>query len=266
MNDVYLGNILIPFRTGLEHGAGQGSRLLYPSPSYTNHSLDNATSATQDNIMTLPLNFETTASSPLNMELDELSASSMNFPTQTEDVRLPKRRRQDEESREPLSDSGNVCLIDAYSKLAQVLSGLRAVAARGKSSHTTQNNGRVEQAFPFVSTLCDIMKGAQLRSLMDSPKGLISPCILLASTIIAMVVETYHEQSDRIHLQNFHFGIAEPSTQHQAQCRTEATVMDLHLSKLELIVQDLGSIEHEAHITDLLADTRRLLREYLEDW
>jgi hypothetical protein len=184
-------------------------------------------------------------------------------PDSLQEENASKRRRcQGPDSEEASGDEDDTALIDTYSQLAHVLSGLRTCAARGVAVGNAANHRKVAQAFPFVSSLCDILKGS--KGLTEGNRGPTSPCVLLAASIIAIVVETYHEQSGLFQSLEAGSSDPEPSTQLQAQSRMEAIVMDLHLAKLQAAIDAMGSIDHETHVAGLLIETRKILRRYLE--
>ncbi|KAK0386275.1 hypothetical protein NLU13_6112 [Sarocladium strictum] len=249
--------------------SSHGPWILCSSPSYTNSLIEPSTTTSSERLVPSSYTLSSTPSSHQNLDLGQPPTSEPCPDDVAEEGPRPKKKRREGDSQGTSREEGSssTSLIDTYSQLAYVLSGLRASTAREKSRLGVDQRVKLEQAFTCVSTLCDILKGSHMSRLLETPRGLTSSCVLLASSIIAMVVERYHEQSNRFHSQRRASpDTPEPTTQHQAQCQMEAIVMELHLAKLQVMLSAMGSVEHEPHIMDLLVDTRKRLRAYLEDW
>ncbi|GJC99434.1 C6 zinc finger domain protein [Colletotrichum higginsianum IMI 349063] len=171
-------------------------------------------------------------------------------------------------SRESTPDDGSDALIEAYPQLASVLFGLHTYYDKCKATPDLPAlMGSLEEVFPLVSSLCDILRGPQLNHLLNNRSNLTSPCFLLAGSVISTVVETYHlrmgpfepsgAERDRT---------AELGTQYRLQLQTDATIMEFHLSELRPILNKIHVGFRESQTIELMDAMRRTLREFLENW
>lgn len=188
----------------------------------------------------------------------------------------------------PDSPSLDAGLIKAYERLSQLLFALHRVQdtfSGGNPHNASENRRAIENTFSLVSSLCDVVRDlVQGKSIY--PDVTISPCLLLAVSVVSIVVDIYQRSLD-----NFQDACAPPDSPsdtssagspsssftpaYQPEYHThtrlrrlsDAIAMDFHLEQLQGVLARAHTVTDTSNQTrSRLAQTRQGFQAWIEKW
>jgi hypothetical protein len=161
-----------------------------------------------------------------------------------------------------VSISESTSAVDTYPQLAYMLFVLRTTQ---ENKHDGEPSTLRNKTFAAVSSLCDMIKIAQLCSPANWGGETLSPRLMLVASIISVVVEVYSRYVNEFAPPS-RYKISTLDTHRCLQLHADAIIMDFHLRQLRQVFRGTGLAVHDVRTTQMIDQMRATLTVFFDDW